>query len=127
MSRHPVGQRRADTVAHVDMIGMDGDPALRVDLHRALRTVRAAAVILGGGGDAGTDGEPALVAARFLLRALAPDRVLLDLVQKLRRADGNAVSVSRYDPAAALERVAPPELDRVERQRRRRLVDQHFE
>src|ERR1700733_12671432 len=122
MGPHAVGQRRADTVAHVDMIGMDGDPALRVDFDRALRAVRAAAVVLGGCGDAGTDGEPALLAARSLLRALLPDRVLLDLVQKLRRADGNTVSVSGHDPAAALERVAPPELDRVNRQRRRRLV-----
>src|SRR5579863_2144238 len=114
MRCHPVGQCRADTVAHVDMVGMDGDPALRVDFDDALRTIRAATVILGGDGDAGTDGEPALLAARFLLRALAPDRVLLDLVQKLRRTDGITVSVSGDDLAAALERVAPPELDRVE-------------
>ena len=89
MERHPIGQRRADAVAHIDMIAVDGDPALRIDFHRALRAVRATTVILGGAGDAGADGEAALLPARFLLGALLPDRVLLDLVEKLRRADGN--------------------------------------
>ena len=59
-----------------------------------------------------------LLAARFLFGALLPDRMLLQLVQNLRRADRDAVRISRHRPAAGLERVAPPELDRVERQRR---------
>ena len=50
--------------------------------------------------------------------------MLLQLVQDLRRADRDAVRVSRHDPAAGLERVASPELDRVERQRRANFVDQ---
>ena len=63
----------------------------------------------------------------FSSAALLPDRMLLELVQYLRRADGNAVWVSGHGLAAGLERVAAPELDRVERQRRRRLVDQHLQ
>ena len=35
--------------------------------------------------------------------------------------------ISGHGLAAGLERVAPPELDRIERQRRRRLVDQHLQ
>ena len=34
MGRHPVGQRRPDAVAHLDVIAVDGDPALRIDFHR---------------------------------------------------------------------------------------------
>src|SRR5579872_5698456 len=111
MGRHPVGQRRADAVAHIDMIAVDGDAALRVDFHRALRAVGAAAVVLGGGGDAGADDDPALLPARFLLAALLPDRVLLDLVQNLRGTDGDNVAVSSRVPVTGLERVAPSELD----------------
>src|ERR1700726_2929472 len=111
MGRHPIGQRRADAVAHIDMIAMDGDPALRIDFHRAQRAVRAATVILGGAGDAGADDDPALLPARLLLGALLPDRVLLDLVENLRRAEADNVGISGQVPAAGLERVAPPELD----------------
>ena len=100
---------------------------LRIDFHASQRTVRAGAVILGGAGDAGADEDPALRRARFLLRALLPDRMLLELVENLRRADRDAVRISRHGPAAGLERIAPPELDRVERQRRRRFVDQHLQ
>jgi hypothetical protein len=96
-------------------------PALRIDFHGPQRTVRAAAVILGGAGDAGADDDPALLPARFLVGALLPDRVLLELVQNLRRADRNTVCVSRHGLPAGLERVAPPELDRVERQGRGRF------
>src|ERR1700738_1119424 len=105
MGRYPVGQRRADAVAHIDMIAVDGDTALRIDFHRAQRAVRAATVILGGAGDAGADDDPALLPARFLLGALLPDWVLLDLVQNLRRADGHTVCVSGQGLAAGLERV----------------------
>src|SRR6266853_5507454 len=105
MGRHPVGQRRADAVAHIDMIAVDGDAALRIDFHRAQRAVRAATVILGSAGDAGADDDPALLPARFLLGALLPDRVPLDLVQNLRRADRDAVWISGHGPTAGLERV----------------------
>ena len=37
MGRHPIGQRRPDAVAHLDMIAMDGNPAVRVDFHRRER------------------------------------------------------------------------------------------
>jgi hypothetical protein len=94
MGRHPVGQRRADAVAHIDVIAVDGDPASRVDFHRRLRAVRSGAVILGDASHAGADDDPALLAARFLLGALLPDRMLLQLVQDLGRADGDDVRIS---------------------------------
>ena len=77
------------------------------------------AVILGGASDAGADEHPRLLAAGLLLGTLLPDRMLLQLVENLRRADRDAVRISRHGPAAGLERIAAPELDRVERQRRR--------
>ena len=46
---------------------MDGDPAIRIDLHRAERTVRPGAVILGGAGDAGADENSGLLPARLLM------------------------------------------------------------
>src|ERR1700732_5471797 len=111
MGRHPVGQRRADAGAHIDMIAVDGDPALRIDFHRAQRAVRAATVILGGAGDAGADDDPALMPACSLLAALLPDRMLLKLVQNLRRADRDSVSNAGHVLATGRERVAPSELD----------------
>src|ERR1700693_2719696 len=103
------------------MIAADGDAALRIDFHSSQGTVRAATVILGGAGDAGADDDPALLPARLLLAALLPDRVLLKLVQNLRRADRDTVWNAGHGLAAGRDRVAPPELDRIERQRRRRL------
>ena len=35
MARHAIGQRGADAVAHLDVIAMDRDAALRIDLDRA--------------------------------------------------------------------------------------------
>ena len=87
IGRHPVGKRRPDAVAHVNVIAVDGDPALRIDFHPAERTVRAGAVILVGAGHAGADSDPALLPARFVHGALLPDRVTLELVENLRRAD----------------------------------------
>jgi len=85
MGRHPVGKRRADAVAHIDVVAVDGNPTLRIDLHRSQRAIPAGAVILGGARDTGADHHPAL-RARLLLAALLPDRVLLELVQDLRCA-----------------------------------------
>ena len=124
VSRHPVGERRPDAVAHLDVIAMDRDPALRVDFHRPSEAVRAGAVDLGDASDAGADEHAGLAPARLLLGPLPPDRMLFQLVQNLRRADRDGVRISRHGPAALLERIAPPEFDRVERQCRRRLVDQ---
>src|SRR5204863_457482 len=83
-----------DNGAHIGLIAVDGDPALRIDFHPAQRAVRAATVILGSAGDAGAGDDPTLLPACFLLGSLLPDRVVLDLVQNLRRAEGNAVCVS---------------------------------
>ena len=89
--------------------------------------VGSAAVILGDAGHAGADHDPGLLSARFLRRALLPDRVLLQLVENLRRADRDAVGISRHGLSAGLERIAPPELDRIERQRRGGFVDQDLQ
>ena len=126
MCRDTVGERGADAVAHLDMVAIDRDPAVAVDFHASERAVGAGAVILGDAGHAGAD-ENAALRARFFLRPLLPDRMRLELVENLRRADRDAVAIAHHGAAIRLERVAPPELDRVERQRRRRLVDQHLQ
>src|SRR5215475_3645713 len=95
---------------------MDGNPAVGSDFDGSQRTIAAGAVVLGGAGDAGTDENARLLSPRLLLGALLPDRMLLQLVQDLRRANRHAVSVSCRSPAAGRERIAPPELDWVERQ-----------
>ena len=110
------------------MIAVDGDPALRIDFHacpansprrcrnpwwRRRRRCRRAI--------------PPCCPRAFSCGALLPDRMLLQLVENFRRADRDDVRIARHGPAAGLERVAPPELDRIERQRRRRFVDQHFQ
>ena len=38
MGRHPVGERGPDAVAHLDVIAMDGNAAIRVDFHRPQRS-----------------------------------------------------------------------------------------
>ncbi len=92
MRCHAVGERGADAVAHLDGIGMDRDPAVRVDLHRAQRAVGAGAVVLGRAGHAGPDQRSRLARARLLRGAVAPDRVRLELVENLRRAHRNRLA-----------------------------------
>jgi len=123
----PIGERCSNAGAHLDVVTMDGDPAVGSNFDRCERTVASGAVVLRSASDAGTDENSPLLSARLLLGPLLPDRMLLQLVQDLRRADRNDVGVSRHGPAAGRERIAAPELDRVERQRRADLIDQHFE
>src|SRR5262247_3284919 len=112
----PIGGRRPDAVAHLYAVTADGDPAIRGDLDGSQRSVPSGAVVLGDTRDAGTDESSRLLSACLLVGTLLPDRMLLQLVQDLRGADRHAVSVSRDGAAAGLERVTPPEFDRVERQ-----------
>ena len=123
----PIGGRRPNAGAHLDVVTMDGDPAVGIDFDGCQRAVASGAVVLGGASDAGTDENSRLLSARLLLGTLLPDRMLLQLIQDLRRADRHDVGVSRHGPAAGRERIAAPELDRIERQRRADLVDHHFE
>ena len=53
--------------------------------------------------------------------------MLLELVENFRRAHRDDVGIAHHGPAAGLERVASPELDRIERQGRSRFVDQHLQ
>ena len=53
--------------------------------------------------------------------------MLFELVQDLGGADRDGIGISHHGPAVRLQRIAPPELDRVERQRRCDFVDQHFQ
>ncbi len=124
---HTVGKRGSDAVAHLHMIAIDRDSAVRAEFHTPERTIRAGAVVLGDAGNAGTDKSSVLLRTGFFQRALLPDRMLFELVQNLGGANRNAVRISRHGPAIRLERIAPPELDRIERQRRCRFVDQYFE
>ena len=94
---------------------------------RPSEAVRAGAVILGDAGNAGADQHAARLQARLLLGALPPDRMHFELVQDLRRAHRHGVGISRHGPAVLLQRVAPPELDRIERQCRCRFIDQDLE
>ena len=97
------------------------------DLDGSQYRIPSGAVVLAGAGDARTDENSSLLPARLLLRALVPDRMLLQLIQDLRGADRHAVGVSGHDPAAGRQRVAAPELNWVERQGRADLIDHHFE
>ena len=90
------------------------------------RAIAAGAVVLGDAGDAGAD-ENSLRRSGFLLGALLPDRMLLELVEDFRGADRDGVGIAGHGPAVRLQRVAPPELDRIERQSRGHFVDQHFD
>src|SRR5215831_20860060 len=103
---HPIGGRCPNAVADLDAVTADGDPAVRRDFDASQRTVPSGAVVLGGTRDAGTDKNSRLLSARLLIGALLPDRMLLQLVQDLRRADRHAVRVSCQGPATGRERVA---------------------
>jgi hypothetical protein len=122
-----IGGRCPNAVAYLDAVTADRDPAIRRDFDGSQRTVPAGAVVLGGTCDADTDEKSRLLSACLLVGTLLPDRMRLQLVQDLGGADRHAVSVSRHGPAAGLERIAPPEFDRVERQCRGYLVDQYLE
>ena len=80
MGSDAIGRRRAKPGADLGGIDADGDPAGRINFHRAARTIGAGAVILGGTSDPGTDEQSRLPSARLRRSALAPDRVLLELV-----------------------------------------------
>ena len=126
MARDAIGQGRPDAVAHLDMVAVDRDMALRIDFDRAQRAVRTGAVILGDAGDAGAD-EDAALRSCLLPGAVAPDRMLLQPVQDLGRADRDGVGIAGHRPAADLEGIAAAKLDRIEGQGRRRLVDEHLQ
>ena len=119
----PIGYRCSNAGAHLDVVTMNGDPAVGINFDGCQRTVASGAVVLSRASDAGTDEKSRLLSARLLLGALLPDRMLFQLVQDLRSADRHDVGVSRHRPAAGRERVAAPELDRIKRQRRANLID----
>src|SRR5262249_61420343 len=100
------GARRPKAGADLDAVEMDGNPAMGSDFDGPQRTIAAGAVVLGGTRAPGTDENSRLLSPRLLLGALLPDRMLLQLVQNLRRADRHAVSVSCQSPAAGRERIA---------------------
>src|SRR3954447_20624385 len=102
MRRDAVGDRGADTVAHLDRIALDRDAALGVDLDTTERGVSAGAVILGDAGHASADQNARLLSALLLFRALAPDRMLLKLVEDLRRAHRHDIFVARHGTAVGL-------------------------
>src|SRR5262245_34146635 len=103
-----IGRRRPNAGADLDAVAMDGNPAIGSDFDGCQRAIASGAVVLGGTRDAGTDENSRLLSPRLLLGALLPDRMLLQLVQDLRRADRHAVSVSCQSPPAGRERIAPP-------------------
>src|SRR5262249_59913652 len=78
-----IGYRCSNAGAHLDVVTMDGDPAVRREFDGCQRTVASGAVVLGHASDAGTD-ENSLLCARLLLGALLPDRMLLQLIEDLR-------------------------------------------
>ena len=94
---------------------MDRDVAGRIDLHHAERTVGARTVILGGASHSGADDDSTL-RVRFLFDPLPPDRMVFQFIEDLRRADRDGVRISGHHATAGLQRIAPAELDRVERQ-----------
>ena len=126
MDRDPVGKRGADTVAHLGMITIDRNLAVGRQLNTPKRTIGAGTVVLGHTRNTGTD-EHALRRGRFLLRALLPDRMLLELVQDFSGADRNAVGITGHGPALGRERIAPPELDRIKRQGNCHFVNQRLQ
>ena len=126
MERDPVGKRGADAVAHLGMIAIDGDLAVGRQFDTPQRTIGTGAIVLGHTRNTGTD-EHALRRGRFLLRALLPDRMLLELVEDFSGADRNAVGIAGHGPALGRERIAPPELDRIKRQGNRHFVDQRLQ
>ncbi len=115
MHRYAVGQRGSDAVAHLDMVAIDQNLAVRAEFDASERTVSTAAVILADAGDAGTDQDLAVLQAGFFFRTLPPDRMHFELVQDLGRTHRDNVPVAHHGPAILLQRIAPPELDRIER------------
>ena len=126
MHRDSVGERGADAVAHLGMIAIDRDLAVGRQFDTPQRTIGAGAIVLGHTRNAGTD-EHARRRGRFLLRALLPDRMLLELVEDFSGADRNAVGITGHGPALGRERIAPPELDRIKRQGGRHFVNQRLQ
>ena len=55
IDRYPIGQRGADTVAHLDMVAIDRDFTLRRELDPSQRTIGPGAVVLGHTGGPGAD------------------------------------------------------------------------
>ena len=124
VSRHPVGERRPDAVAHLDVIAMDRDPALRVDFHRPQRTVRAGAVVLGDASHAGADEHARLACRGLSLRRAAARSDAAPACPESPACGPRRCTDCPSWSGRRLERIAPPEFDRIERQRRRRFVDQ---
>src|SRR5262245_59996542 len=108
MRGNAIGRRRSNAGADLDAVAMDGNPAIRSDFDGSQRTIAAGAVVLGGTRDPGTDENSRLLSPRLLLGALLPDRMPLQLVQDLPRAERHAVSVSLPGSAARRETLAPP-------------------
>jgi len=127
VGRHPVGKGRPDPRSHLDVIAMNRNPAVRVDFDRSQRAVRSAPIILGDASHPRSDDDARLLSTPFLLGALLPDRMFLQLIENLRRADRHFVRISRDGPSAGLERVTSPELDLINRQSRSYFVNQHLE
>ncbi len=125
MRRDPIGQRRSETVAHLSAVAINGNLTVGRDFDGSQARVTAGAVVLGGARDAGTDENSRLLSTRFLLGALRPDRMLLQLIEDFGRADRHDVGVPRHRLPAA-SGIAAAEFDRVERQGRADLVDLHF-
>ena len=126
MTGDPVGKGGTDAVAHFHRVAVDRHTSLGVDDHRAERTIGAGAVVLGGAGDAGPD-KDARSRLCFASRAVAPERVGFQLVEDFRRANRNRIGIAGHGAPAGLERVAPAQFDRVERQRGGDLVDQRLQ
>ena len=127
MDRHAVSQRSSNAIAHLDMITTNRNATVRAEFYPPERGIPSGAVALGDAGDAGADQDSAVLQPRFLLRTLPPDRMHFELVENLGRANGGDIRVAHHGPAIRLQRIAPPKLDRIERQRRCRFIDQYLE
>ena len=124
--RHAVRHGGSDAVPHLDRIGMDGDAAVRVERHPGARGIGAGAIVLDAAGDAGPD-QDAIGSAGFLRRAVAPDGMGLELVEKLGRPHRDGPRIAVHREAAGPEQIAAAELDRIHAEFGRGLVDQRFE
>src|SRR5262245_28763900 len=51
----PIGDRCSNAGAHLDVVAMDGDPAVGSNLDGSQGSVASAAVVLGSASDSGTD------------------------------------------------------------------------
>jgi hypothetical protein len=121
-----MGHRCPDAIPDLDGIAMNRDSPVGIDRNGRQRSVRSRTVVLGGAGYPGADQDPCR-RTRLLVRAVAPDRMPLKLVEDLRRADGYDVGIAGHRLPAGLKSVAPPKLDRIERERRADLIDHHLE